>query len=213
MARPKISPSQSTISKSKSKSTPQKRTFSPQYSTPPTRQSKRNKSTPTAKTTPQKSQYFQHDSELSEPESVIENEASGYEDEDASVTAGSDLEEDESLLSSDDDFVTSRATKKRKRKSGGKDTNDNKDNHRLDPTKQVVGSGKGLTKGKGQELWRPGVKTGLAPGEELFIKLPKPREAGDRPYRDDTVHPNTMIFLGELRENNDREWLKGGFFC
>ncbi len=143
---------------------------------------------------------------------MIENEASGYEDEDASVTAGSDLEEDENVVSSDDDFAASRATKKRKRKSGGKDTNNKKDHHRLDTTKQVDVGGKGSTKGKGQELWRPGVKTGLAPGEELFIKLPKPREAGDRPYRDNTIHPNTMLFLGELRENNDREWLKGGCF-
>lgn len=62
---------------------------------------------------------------------------------------------------------------------------------------------------KGQELWRPGVKTGLAPGEAMFIKLPKAREAGKTPYQDDTVHPNTMAFLGDLKGNNDREWLKG----
>lgn len=62
---------------------------------------------------------------------------------------------------------------------------------------------------KGQELWRPGVKTGLAPGEAVFIKLPKAREAGKTPYKDHTIHPNTMLFLKDLKENNDREWLKG----
>lgn len=62
---------------------------------------------------------------------------------------------------------------------------------------------------KGQELWRPGVKTDLAPGEEMWIPLPKAREAGKTPYQDHTVHPNTMAFLGELKENNEREWLKG----
>lgn len=62
---------------------------------------------------------------------------------------------------------------------------------------------------KGQELWRPGVKTDLAPGEEMWIPLPKAREAGKTPYQDHTVHPNTMAFLGDLKQNNEREWLKG----
>ena len=44
----------------------------------------------------------------------------------------------------------------------------------------------------------------------MFIKLPKARETGKTPYKDDTVHPNTLLFLEELKENNDREWLKGG---
>lgn len=89
--------------------------------------------------------------------------------------------------------------------------------------RRKVAGGKATTRGnnmdtnnaaskKGQELWRPGVKSGLAPGEEVFIKLPKAREAGGTPYRDHTVHPNTMAFLGDLRENNEREWLKGRFW-
>ena len=53
------------------------------------------------------------------------------------------------------------------------------------------------------------MKSKLAPGEEIFIPLPKAREAGKTPYQDHTVHPNTMMFLGELKQNNEREWLKG----
>ena len=70
----------------------------------------------------------------------------------------------------------------------------------------VVGS-------KGQELWRPGVKSKLAPGEAVFVPLPKAREEGKVKYRDDWIHWNTMLFLGELKRNNDREWLKSEFFA
>ena len=61
---------------------------------------------------------------------------------------------------------------------------------------------------KGQELWRPGVKSKLAPGEAVFVPLPKAREEGKVKYKDDWIHGNTMLFLGELKRNNDREWLK-----
>ena len=60
----------------------------------------------------------------------------------------------------------------------------------------------------GSELWRQGVKAGLGPGTEMVIKRPKPRDAGNVPYTDTTIHPNTMLFLGDLTANNDREWLK-----
>jgi hypothetical protein len=56
------------------------------------------------------------------------------------------------------------------------------------------------------ELWRSGAK--LAPGTQLIIKKPKARDAGDTPYTDDTLHPNTMLFLKDLAANNDRQWLK-----
>ncbi|DAA74305.1 TPA_exp: Uncharacterized protein A8136_3503 [Trichophyton benhamiae CBS 112371] len=61
---------------------------------------------------------------------------------------------------------------------------------------------------KGNELWREGVRTGLEPGKEVFIKLPTPRDDGGIPYEDGTIHPNTVLFLADLKENNDREWLK-----
>jgi hypothetical protein len=57
-----------------------------------------------------------------------------------------------------------------------------------------------------KELWRPGAK--LAPGTQLIIKKPKAREAGDTPYTDESIHPNTMLFLQDLAQNNDRQWLK-----
>ncbi|RMJ23595.1 hypothetical protein PHISP_05524 [Aspergillus sp. HF37] len=61
---------------------------------------------------------------------------------------------------------------------------------------------------KDKELWREGVKTGLGPGKQVFIKKPQMRDPGNVPYRDDALHPNTMLFLQDLRENNERQWLK-----
>jgi len=57
-----------------------------------------------------------------------------------------------------------------------------------------------------KELWKPGAK--LEPGTRLVIKKPKARDAGDTPYLDHTIHPNTMLFLKDLAANNDRQWLK-----
>lgn len=56
--------------------------------------------------------------------------------------------------------------------------------------------------------WKPGTKTGLGPGKQLVVKRPKARPAGKTPYTDETIHPNTMLFLGELKANNERSWLK-----
>ena len=61
---------------------------------------------------------------------------------------------------------------------------------------------------EGQELWRPGVKVNMEAGEAVFIPLPKPRGAGKTPYQPHTIHSNTLLFLDDLRKNNDREWLK-----
>ncbi len=61
---------------------------------------------------------------------------------------------------------------------------------------------------KENDLLRPGVKTGLGPGTEVVIKKPKARSAGKTPYRDDTIHPNTILFLEDLKANNERQWLK-----
>jgi hypothetical protein len=57
-----------------------------------------------------------------------------------------------------------------------------------------------------KELWKSGAK--LAPGTQLIIKKPKAREAGDTPYTNEAVHPNTMLFLKDLAANNERQWLK-----
>ncbi|KAJ5560413.1 hypothetical protein N7513_002812 [Penicillium frequentans] len=69
-------------------------------------------------------------------------------------------------------------------------------------------SGASASSLKGKELWREGVRTGLGPGKEVFIAKPQARDAGDVPYEDETLHPNTKLFLQDLAENNDRQWLK-----
>jgi hypothetical protein len=69
--------------------------------------------------------------------------------------------------------------------------------------------GTGTKTTKGQELWREGVRTGLGPGKEVFIKKPKARDPGGIPYQDEIIHPNTILFLQDLKGNNERQWLKG----
>ena len=178
-----------------SSSTPLKQTLSARP-TPPSRQSKRLKSSPitSLKTTPKKSQYFEHGSSSeSESESELANEGSGYEDEDASASLVSSPPESEVDDEEEDEYVSEEdSSKKRKRGRPKMKTNS-----------KAVSTGK-----KGQELWRPGVKAATAPGEAVYIKLPKAREAGKTPYTDSTIHPNTFLFLKDLRANNDREWLK-----
>ena len=72
------------------------------------------------------------------------------------------------------------------------------------------GSDNASTK-KSQNVWRPGVKAGLGPGKQLIIKKPKPRSAGKTPYTDETIHQNTLLFLADLKANNDRQWLKSKY--
>jgi uncharacterized protein (TIGR02453 family) len=177
-----------------SSSTPLKRALSPARSTPTSRQSKRLRSSPitSTKTTPKKSKYFEHDSSEPESEAEIEKEGSGYEDEDESASLVSSPPESEIDDEDEVDYASEDAAPRKRRKVGRKSN----------------GAAIVLTGQKGQELWRPGVKASAAPGEAVFIKLPKAREAGKTPYTDSTIHPNTFLFLKDLRANNDREWLK-----
>ncbi|KAL8958366.1 MAG: hypothetical protein Q9193_004563 [Seirophora villosa] len=199
---------------SASKSTPLKRALSPESKTltPPSRQSKRLKSSPVtssaAKVTPKKSQFFTQESTASAPASEIEDEASGYEDEDEDAFASaissppdseSEEEEEEEYVSSEEE---DRKTKRRKQSSGKGDSGKKK------ATNGVAVTAKAIIE-KEKELWRAGVKSDLAPGEQVFIKLPKARGDGGIKYEDGVIHPNTLLFLGDLKENNDREWLKG----
>jgi hypothetical protein len=184
MARLAARPAKSTISK--------KRTLS---DTTPSRQSKRVKSlenTPNgSQSTPKTSKYFEPDSEdglelLSESEFEGAKDESGYEDEDEDAAPDSSSEE----LVEDD---SSDGGQKIKKKKNG------------------VRAGVGVTRRPAdtpKELWRPGTKTGLGPGQQVVIKKPKAREAGKTPYADSRVHPNTLLFLKDLAQNNDREWLK-----
>jgi hypothetical protein len=53
--------------------------------------------------------------------------------------------------------------------------------------------------------------TGYGPGVEVITKKVKARPAGNVRYTNDTIHPNTMLFLGDLAANNRRDWLKSKF--
>ncbi|KAL9602012.1 MAG: hypothetical protein Q9219_002120 [cf. Caloplaca sp. 3 TL-2023] len=212
MPRARPTSTSTSTSTPKPKSTPLKRPLSPEPKrlTPPSRQSKRLKSSPAAsKSTPKKSQFFSNSSPstASEPESEIEGEASGYEDEDASASAlstplASESEESEEIISSEEE----ESKNKRKRKSAG--NGKSKGGSTAKKAVNGVAATAATIMQKGKELWRPGVKTDLAPGEEVFIKLPKARGDGGVKYKEGVIHPNTMLFLGDLKENNDREWLK-----
>lgn len=140
----------------------------------------------------------------SEPVSDSEDadEVSGYEDEDATASAVSSPPNSESDSASEAEPSSDDEAPRKKRRVGGKKDADIK-------KIEVKTNGEGAVIGsKGQELWRPGVKSKLAPGEAVFVPLPKAREEGKIKYRDDWIHGNTMLFLGELKRNNDREWLK-----
>lgn len=63
--------------------------------------------------------------------------------------------------------------------------------------------------GKAKDIWREGVSTGLGPGKEVVFKRPRARTPGGIEYQDSTIHPNTLLFLKDLKQNNDRDWLKG----
>ncbi|KAI1275553.1 hypothetical protein F5Y07DRAFT_172452 [Xylaria sp. FL0933] len=41
-----------------------------------------------------------------------------------------------------------------------------------------------------------------------FIPLPKLRDTNGIDYGDTKIHPNTLLFLGDLKKNNKRSWLK-----
>ncbi|KAK7433154.1 hypothetical protein QQZ08_000085 [Neonectria magnoliae] len=47
-----------------------------------------------------------------------------------------------------------------------------------------------------------------APPKVTFIPLPKLLDSGDIEYEDEKLHPNTILFLKELKANNRRPWLK-----
>ncbi|EXJ71933.1 uncharacterized protein A1O5_04434 [Cladophialophora psammophila CBS 110553] len=152
------------------------------------------------KATPTKSKYFQNPDSEDEDADLVEDgdedEESGYEDQDTSETEQPLTEESgtEDDYDSDEDNKRKRRQKKASKKSSGITTG--------------IQSAANAVLDKGKELWRPGVKTGLGPGKQVFIEKPKPRDDGGIKYVDGKIHPNTMAFLKDLKENNDREWLK-----
>jgi hypothetical protein len=166
----------------------------------------------TQKATPTKSQYFSKPtggstrSKKKADDSGDELAPDDDDDEDELVSApeddlsefgsahDSDDAEDEDDDDNDDEYESEVEESKSRRKSSSK--------------KAAVGKSKTVS---GGELWREGVKTGLGPGQQVVIKKPKARPAGKVPYSDGSIHPNTLIFLKDLKGNNNREWLKSEF--
>lgn len=168
------------------------------------RQSKRLKSSPAistvSKTTPKKSPYFEHNTSSSEPESEseIEKEASGYEDEDDSASLVSSPPESAVDESESEEYASEDEDSKKKKKKRVK---------KVKVVRRVGTNGgasapKSVDGGKGQELWRQGVKTKLEPGEAVFIALPKARAAGSTPYKSNTIRKLCfrfiLFFLGHM---------------
>jgi hypothetical protein len=143
--------------------------------------------------TPTKSQYFHSDEDNEAADgdqhsiegTTTDDDSGGSDFANESISAASDIasvSDDESDAS--DDKVTPRKRKVESKPSPG------------------------TVRSANSEVWRSGVKTGLGPGREVIIKKPKARPTGKVPYQDDTIHPNTLLFLEELKHNNNREWLK-----
>lgn len=130
---------------------------------------------------------------------MTEEETSGYEDEDASATLPSSPSPSEEDASESDGPRTWRAHKKKQQVQ--------KRPAEKSSTTNAQSTVSGIIE-KGKELWRQGVKVGLGPGKEVFIEKPKPRGDGGIKYVPDRIHPNTMAFLADLRDNNEREWMK-----
>lgn len=57
-----------------------------------------------------------------------------------------------------------------------------------------------------KEGWKK--KKGKDGKVEMVMDVPTAKDAGDTPYEDERIHPNTMEFLKDLKKNNRREWLK-----
>ena len=154
----------------------------------------------TVKSTAKKSKYFE-DSDIDESASDVDGDSgSAYEDEEVA------LENDDSTNEEDVFGEDSEGEKPKKRGRGRPSSRANRKQQDADDDAENSHAPKAT---KGKELWREGVKTGLGPGKEVFIKKPKARDPGGIDYRDDTIHPNTMLFLKDLKENNERQWLKG----
>ncbi|KAJ6179861.1 hypothetical protein N7519_010322 [Penicillium mononematosum] len=141
-----------------------------------------------AKSTTSKSKYFEPE-DSDEPDSESDASAGGSSGslyEEAKEESPAEDAEPEELSDPDEDARKKPSARGKRRHS--------------------TGSGSDLI--KGQELWREGVRAGLEPGQEVIIAKPKAREAGKIPYQDETLHPNTRLFLIDLATNNDRQWLK-----
>jgi Conserved hypothetical protein (DUF2461) len=127
--------------------------------------------------------------------SEAEDSESDFEDEEEAVSEDISEEEEPTDLSDEDDYGKSgrrksgsaKKSQKARTSTGGTKTS-------TLPTRSIAENGEG---------------TGLGPGVQVITKKAKARPAGNVRYTEDTVHPNTMLFLGDLKANNRRDWLKG----
>ena len=164
------------------------------HTTASTVESKRSKT----KATPTKSQYFSNSKTLETSADDDNDEmdaSSALSDESEASEFGEESQATQSSEENDDDEYDS-------------DVNDTpKQRKKVTPNKGTATSGVTSSANSGG-TWKAGVKAGLGPGTQLVIKRPQARPAGKNPYRDDTIHPNTLLFLKELKANNERQWLK-----
>ncbi|KAE8372239.1 hypothetical protein BDV26DRAFT_104516 [Aspergillus bertholletiae] len=187
----------------------QKRRASDRLPTAPKTRSKRQKSDTAATTgrpvrsTAKKSKYFQEEhSDDSEADSD-----NGSPPEDSPSNYDSASEDAESVAFSPSSKTTTNPRKKpgRPRKNLGSNKGDTEGTGKKSNSILESDTNQAL---EGKQLWKEGVRTGLGPGKEVFIKKPKARAAGAVPYQEHTLHPNTFLFLLDLAENNERVWLK-----
>ena len=162
-----------------------KKRASPQAMVTPTRASKRLKTIEDARATSGSRSKVNYNEAGSGEESISEEEYKAEADEATAASSSDEDEDDDEESFSEED--TGRSSKRGSRKRAGRV---HKKTRKEDPR---ISSG-----------------TGLGPGKQVVVKLPKPRSAGATPYEPHTIHPNTFLFLKDLAQNNSREWLKGG---
>lgn len=153
----------------------------------------------TVKSTAKKSKYFEG--------SDTDESASDVDGDSGSVYEEGAAHDDEDSAIDEEAFEEESEEEKPKRRERGRPSGSAKSKQQ--DADNVTEDSPPSKTAKAKELWREGVKTGLGPGKEVFIKKPKPRDLGGIDYKDDTIHPNTMLFLKDLKENNERQWLKG----
>lgn len=146
----------------------------------------------TKKQGPTKSHYFKpnKNNDDDEHEDLVESpdHTTGTEDSDSPQdTNYGDVSDHESTGSPDeDDYSDEQPKRKRKGTSLGATLKK--------PAERKIG----------HELWRAGTAINAPPGTRVIIKKPKARSAGNTPYSDGSIHPNTLLFLKDLKANNDR---------
>ncbi|KAJ9239255.1 hypothetical protein DTO166G5_2424 [Paecilomyces variotii] len=188
--------------------TPKRRPSAPLDTTAAASSSKRQKAgSPAAgerpiRSTAKTSKYFQ-DSVSERPGTATESQSDSAPEESGSAyNVESSSSEQDSETPDEEDDAPKQSKKGQGRRGSAKGKKPEAQTHEPEEDDEI------LAATKGKELWREGVRTGLGPGKQVFIKKPKARDPGNTPYQDQTIHPNTMLFLQDLKENNDRQWLK-----